>query len=165
MTTPSIWLWNLLLKIKWVCDVAKRKSFLSSFLVMFRLGLWLKMRFIAISMVSWSGIFVKRLVTSKETRHFLERFVFLIWETKEEYLCKSNHFALKVKGDHKETGYDYNIIKSTCTWKNWTKFRKRITRRKFVHFKSTIDTSRSRTRRIQFIIFIFIKKVFLFQLT
>ena len=45
-----------MLKIKWVCDVAKRKSFLSSFLVVFRWGLWLKMRFIAISMASWSGI-------------------------------------------------------------------------------------------------------------
>ena len=28
---------------------------------MFRLGLWLKMKFIAMSMVSWSGILVKRL--------------------------------------------------------------------------------------------------------
>ena len=35
----------LLLKIKWVCDIAKRKSFLSSFSVMFRFGLWLKKRF------------------------------------------------------------------------------------------------------------------------
>ena len=51
---------------------------------MFRLGLWLKMRFIAISMVSWNGILVKRLVTSYETRNFLERFAFLIWETKEK---------------------------------------------------------------------------------
>ena len=47
---------------------------------MFRLGLWLKMRFIAISMVSWSGILVKRLVT----RNFLDRLAFLIWETKEK---------------------------------------------------------------------------------
>ena len=31
---------------------------------MLGLGLWLKMRFIAISMVSWSGILVKRLVRS-----------------------------------------------------------------------------------------------------
>ena len=31
--------------------------------MMFRLGLGLKMRFIAMSMVSWSGILVKRLVT------------------------------------------------------------------------------------------------------
>ena len=31
---------------------------------MFRLGLWLKMRFIAISMVSWNEILVKRLVPS-----------------------------------------------------------------------------------------------------
>ena len=41
------------------------------------------MRFIAMSMVSWSVILVKRLVTSQETRHFLERFAVLIWETKE----------------------------------------------------------------------------------
>ena len=64
MDTPSIWLQNLLLKIKWVCDIARRKTFLSYFLVMFRLRLWLKMRFIAVSMVSLSRIVVKRLVTS-----------------------------------------------------------------------------------------------------
>ena len=45
MATLSIWLWNLLLKIKWVADLAKGKGFLSSFLVMFRLGVWLKVRF------------------------------------------------------------------------------------------------------------------------
>ena len=45
MATLSILLWNLLLKIKWVADLAKRKGFLSSFLVMFRLGVWLKVRF------------------------------------------------------------------------------------------------------------------------
>ena len=38
MATPSIWLQNLLLKIKWVYYVAQRKG--------------LKMRFIAMSMVS-----------------------------------------------------------------------------------------------------------------
>ena len=42
---------------------AKEKIFLSSFLVIFRLGLWLKMRCIAMSMVSWSGILLKRLFT------------------------------------------------------------------------------------------------------
>ena len=51
---------------------------------MFRLGLWFQMRFIAIWMVSWNGILVKRLVTSYETRNFLERFAFFIWETKEK---------------------------------------------------------------------------------
>ena len=30
---------------------------------MLKFGLWLKMRFTAMSMVSWSGILVKRLVT------------------------------------------------------------------------------------------------------
>ena len=42
------------------------------------------MRFIAMSKVSWSGIVVKRLDTSQETINFLERFAFLIWETKEK---------------------------------------------------------------------------------
>ena len=45
------------------------------------------MRFIAMSMV-----LVKRLVTLQETRNVLERFIFLIWETKEKVsFCKSNH--------------------------------------------------------------------------
>ena len=51
---------------------------------MLRFGLWLKMRFIAISMVSWSGILVKRLVISEETKNLPERCAFLIWETKEK---------------------------------------------------------------------------------
>ena len=42
------------------------------------------MRITAIPMASWSGILVKRLVTSKETRYFLERLPFLIWETKQK---------------------------------------------------------------------------------
>ena len=42
------------------------------------------MRFITISMVSWGRILVKKLVTSLETRKFLEKFAFLIWETKEK---------------------------------------------------------------------------------
>ena len=46
------------------------------------------MRFIAIATFSWSGMLVKRLVASKETRNFLERFVFLIWETKEKVSLK-----------------------------------------------------------------------------
>ena len=54
------------LSIKNGRKVAKSKSFLISFLVMFRLRLWLKKkmrkkkRFIAISIVSWSGILVKK---------------------------------------------------------------------------------------------------------
>ena len=42
------------------------------------------MRFTAMSVFSWSGILGKRLVTSQETRVFLEKFTFLIWETKEK---------------------------------------------------------------------------------
>ena len=63
----------------------------------------------------------------------------------------------------KETGKI--MIKSTYRRNNPTRFRKLINRGELVHFRRTIDTSRSRTRRIQFIIFNFIKKVFLFQLT
>ena len=33
---------------------------------MFRLGLWLKMTFIAMSMVSWNGILVKRILHRKK---------------------------------------------------------------------------------------------------
>ena len=62
----------------------------------------------------------------------------------------------------KETGKI--MIKSTYRRNNPTRFRKLITRGELVHFRSSIDTSRSRTRRIQFIIFNFIKKIFLFQL-
>ena len=57
------------------------------------------------------------------------------------------------------------IIKSNYRQINWTKFRKWITRGEFVYFRSSIDTGSSRTRRIQLIIFNFIKKVFLFELT
>ena len=49
------------------------------------------MRFIAILMASSIEISVKRLVTLRETRNFLERFAFLILETKKKYLCGSNH--------------------------------------------------------------------------
>ena len=58
----------------------------------------------------------------------------------------------------KETGKV--IIKSTCQGNNWTKFRKWITRAEFMHFRSTIDTSRSRTRRVQYILLNFIKIFF-----
>ena len=48
------------------------------------------------------------------------------------------------------------ILTSTYRWKNRTKFRKCVPREKLVHRRSTTDTSRSRTRRIQFIIFIYL---------
>ena len=63
----------------------------------------------------------------------------------------------------KETGKI--IVESTYKRNNRTKFRKRITRGKLVHFRSIIDTSRSKTRRIQFIIFTFVKKGFYFNLS
>ena len=58
----------------------------------------------------------------------------------------------------KET--DKIIIKSISRWNNRTKFRKSITRGEFVNCSSTIYTIRSKTRRIQLIIFNFIKKKF-----
>ena len=42
------------------------------------------MKFIAILKVSWSGILVKRVVTSYKTKNLLKRFAFLIWETEEQ---------------------------------------------------------------------------------
>ena len=44
----------------------------------------IEMRIIAVSMVSWSEILVKRQVTKLETRNLPEEFAFLIWETKEK---------------------------------------------------------------------------------
>ena len=44
------------------------------------------------------------------------------------------------------------------------KFKKLITTGKFLHFRSAIDMSRSRTRRIEFFIFTFVKNVFRFNL-
>ena len=40
----------------------------------------MRMRFIAVSMVSWSGLLVKRLVISKEPKQFWEIFGILTWE-------------------------------------------------------------------------------------
>ena len=42
------------------------------------------MRFNAKSIVSWSGILIKRLGILYETRNLQERFAFLFWETKEK---------------------------------------------------------------------------------
>ena len=49
------------------------------------------------------------------------------------------------------------IIKNTYRWNSWTNFKKWITKGEFVLFRSTIDLSRSRTRRMQFIIINFVK--------
>ena len=57
------------------------------------------MGFIATSMVSWSGILVKRLVTSQERKKISERFSLLIWEKKK---------VLRVKEDRNKNGQDYN---------------------------------------------------------
>ena len=58
----------------------------------------------------------------------------------------------------KETGKF--IIKSIYRWNNRIKCRKLITREKFLRFRSTTETSRSIIRKIQFIIFILVKKKF-----
>ena len=57
------------------------------------------MGFIATSMVFWSGILVKRLVTSQERKKISERFSLLIWEKKK---------VLRVKEDRNKNGQDYN---------------------------------------------------------
>ena len=62
----------------------KGKFFLSSFLEMLRLELWLEIRFIVISMVCWSRTLVKSLVTSSKRKNLSERFAFLIWERNEK---------------------------------------------------------------------------------
>ena len=90
--------------MKWFCDVAKRESFSSCFLAMFRLGLWLKIRFIAISKIFWTGILVKRLATSWETRNFLESFVFLIWKVKEKVTLHEKSLGTKCERRPKESG-------------------------------------------------------------
>ena len=131
---------------------------------MFRLGLWLKMMFIAISMVSSSGILVKRYSNISNISNISyivgnKKFsgkIFILNLRNNKYLWKSNRSVLTMKEDCRGNRQD---------WNNWTKFRKWIIRIEFVHFRSAIDTSSSRTRRIQFIIFVFIKKDFLFQLT
>ena len=56
------------------------------------------------------------------------------------------------------------IIKSACRCNNQTKFTKCITKGKLVHFRSTIETNRGRTRRIQFVIHTFVKNAFCFNL-
>ena len=142
--------------MKWVCDLAKRKSFLSSFLVMFRLGLWLKTRLIAVSMVSCSGILVKRLVSYivGNNKFFGKICIPNLKNKRESILVTVIIRNQRWKKITKEAGKI--IIKSTYRWNNRKKFRKWITGREVVHFRSTIDTSRSRTRKVQFIIFNFI---------
>ena len=59
MATTLILFLKFTVKKKWVFDVPKRKTFLSPYLGMFRFRLWRKMKFFAISKVSWSGILIK----------------------------------------------------------------------------------------------------------
>ena len=66
-----------------------------AFLLMFRLGLGLKIRFIAVSMVSLSAILVKIPATSQETRTFLERFASLVGETKEKVSLQEQSLGTK----------------------------------------------------------------------
>ena len=125
---------------------------------MFRLRLWLKIRFTTIWVVYWSGIPVKRPFTSLETKNLPERFTFLVWAKKERVSLQEIERRWNLQGWKKiaeETGKI--MIKSAYRWNNYTKFRKWITKEEFVYFRSTIDTSRSKTRRIQCFIYIFVK--------
>ena len=110
---------------------------------MFRLRLWLKMRSMVInSLLNWN--------VSKKTSYIVEKKKFsgkiciLNLENKKKIFARWKKIT-------KDTGKI--IIKSTFTWNNRAKFRKWITREEYWHFRSTIDTSRSRNRKIQFIIF------------
>ena len=114
-------------------------------------------------MVSWIKI-VKSLAVSLETINLPERFAFLIREIEEKVSLQGLSWVPWVKEDHKGNAQNHNF-KTTYRWNSCAKFRKGITRVKLLHFRSTIDASRSRTRRIQFIISIFVNNVFLFQLT
>ena len=121
------------------------------------------MRSIATSMVSWSEILVKRPSYIVGNKKFTRKICVLNLRNKRKTIFAGVIIRYyKWKKITKETSQI--IIKSTYRWNNWTKFRKCITRGKHVHFRSTIDTSRSRTRKIQFIIFIFVKKFFCFSL-
>ena len=51
---------------------------------MFRLELWLKMRFIVISMVTWSGILVKLVVNFVRNKEFSGKICILNLRTKEK---------------------------------------------------------------------------------
>ena len=46
-------------------------------------------------MDSWSRILVKSLVASLETKTFLERFAFLLWETKEKVSLQEKSLGTK----------------------------------------------------------------------
>ena len=115
------------------------------------------------SMVSWSGILVKGLHSYiVGNKIFTGKIYILNLRNKRKSI-----FAIVIfryygwKKIIKATGKI--IIKCTYCWNNRTKFRKCITTGKLVHFRSTIDTSKSRTK-IQFIIYIFVKKRFCFNL-
>ena len=130
---------------------------------MFRFGLWLKLRFIAMSMVSWSGILVKKTSYMVGNKKFIRKICVLNLRSKRKGIFARVIIRYYVwKEISKETGK--MIIRSTYRWSNRRKFRKCINGGKLAHFRSTIDTSSTKNRRIEFIIFIFIRKVFLFQL-
>ena len=122
------------------------------------IGFFLKLRFLkARLLVAW----LKCLVGNKKP--FGKICILNLRNKRKRIFARAIIRKWRWKKITKETGK--NIIKSTCRWNNRTKFREWITRGEFVHFRSTIDPSRNRSRSIQFLIFNFIKKVFLFQLT
>ena len=84
IATPSTWSYNLPLKRKWVSDVANENNFLRSVFLMENLGFCLKMRSTAMSIVSFNGMLVKRLSTSKEIRNLLLKSKLLSSSTKEK---------------------------------------------------------------------------------
>ena len=84
--------------------------------------------------------------------------ILILWNKRKSILARVILRQQLWKKIAKET--DKIIIKSNYRWKNPKKLRKWITRREFVHFRNAIDMNKSRIRRIQFVIFNFIKKSF-----
>ena len=82
--------------------MANENNFLRSGFLMENLGLCLKIRSTAISIVSFNGMFVKRLSTSKEIRNLLLKSKLLSSSTKEkesltEYLSGINGTRRELK--------------------------------------------------------------------
>ena len=62
------------------------------------------------SMISWSGILLKRPVTLSMIRKLPARFLFLIWETQEEsiFLRVFTRYQGQKVGDHNDSTQGHN---------------------------------------------------------
>ena len=133
---------------------------------MLRFGLWLKVRFIAMSMVSLSGILVKKTSYIIGSKKFTRNIYILNLRNKRKSIFARVIIRFyRWKKITKETGKI--IIKSIYRWNNRTKFRKCGTRGKLVLFGSAIYTSiraGAEPEGCNLSYTFFVNKVFLFQL-